>query len=100
MRISVRVTPRSAKNAVTDFDPEGRLRVYVTAPPTDGQANAAVVEVLAEALGVGRRSLQLVSGATSRTKVFEVADDSPGLASRLAALRDEPAPPPKPTRVR
>ena len=86
MRIEVRVTPRAARNAVGGCDAEGRLRVHVTAPPADGEANAAVSAVLAEAFGVGGRSVRLVSGATSRTKLFEVEGDEAELRRRLGAL--------------
>ena len=86
MRIEVRVTPRAGRNAVGGVDAEGRLRVRVSAPPSDGEANAAVIQVLTEALGVGSRSLRLVSGATSRVKVFEIAGEPETLAERLATL--------------
>ena len=49
------------------------LRVRVNAPPVDGAANEAVIEVLAKALGVAKRAVTIVSGATSRTKVVEVS---------------------------
>jgi hypothetical protein len=61
------------------------LRVRVTAPPVDGRANDAVVVVLAAAFGVPRSSIELVSGETSRTKLFRFAAQSLGeLHARLA----------------
>jgi hypothetical protein len=48
------------------------LKVCVTAPPEDGRANDAVVEVLADWLGVKRRQIEIVSGATNRNKVVRV----------------------------
>jgi uncharacterized protein (TIGR00251 family) len=89
MRIEVRVTPRATRNAVSGRDVEGRLRMHVTAPPADGQANAAVAAVLAEAFGVGGRSVRLVTGATSRTKLFEIEGDEAELQRRLTALTSE-----------
>lgn len=69
-RLTVRVTPKASRNAITV---EGdRLRVYVTTAPTDGKANAAVIKLLAKALGVAKSRLVLVQGATSRDKVFRV----------------------------
>ena len=49
------------------------LRVRVNAPPVEGAANEAVVEVLAKALGVAKRRVSIVSGERSRSKVVEVS---------------------------
>ncbi|MDA5556424.1 DUF167 domain-containing protein [Shimia sp. MMG029] len=68
--IAVRVTPRASRNAVVQ---EGdRLRVYVTVVPEGGKANAAVVKLLAKALGIAKSRLTLVRGQTARDKVFRV----------------------------
>ena len=48
------------------------MKVYVTAPPEDGHANEAVVEVIADWLGVKRRDVEIVRGATSRNKIVRV----------------------------
>ena len=70
MRFSVRVFPKSKKNAV-EKTTEG-FRVRVTAAPTDGRANAAVLKLLAAHLGVAKSKLRVVRGATSRDKVIEL----------------------------
>ena len=68
--IAVRVTPRAARNAVLlDGD---MIRVTVTVVPEDGKANAAVIKLLAKALGVAKSRLVLVRGATSRDKLFRI----------------------------
>ena len=64
------MTPRASRNQLT-FG-EGQLRVQVTAVPEDGRANKAVVELLAEALGVAKSRLTLIRGATARDKVFRL----------------------------
>lgn len=69
--IPVRVTPHAKQNKVQP-QADGSLKVYVTAPPEDGRANEAVVEILAEWLGVKRRDVEIVRGATSRNKVVRV----------------------------
>ena len=51
---------------------DGSVKVYVTAPPEDGRANEAVVETIAEWLGVKRRQVTIVSGATSRNKLVRL----------------------------
>ena len=68
----VRVTPRAGRNAVVADDRS--LRVYVTALPEEGKANAAVVKLLSKAIGVPKSRLRLVRGETSRDKVFRVED--------------------------
>lgn len=68
--LAVRVTPRASRNAVL-LDGE-MLRVMVTVVPEDGKANAAVVKLLAKALGIAKSRLVLIRGATSRDKVFRV----------------------------
>lgn len=71
--ISVRVTPRSSRDAVKGVLPDGKVHVTVTAPPADGAANAAVTKLLAKALKLPPRDVVLIRGAGSREKVFEVA---------------------------
>ena len=68
--LAVRVTPKASRNAV---ERDGAaLRVYVTTVPEGGKATAAVVKLLAKALGVPKSRLELVRGETSRDKVFRV----------------------------
>jgi uncharacterized protein len=82
------VTPRAARPGITQVagaaDGEALALVRVTAAPTDGAANAAVVALLAKALDVAPRELVLVSGATSRLKRFEAPLDEPTVRERLA----------------
>jgi len=68
--IALRVTPKASRNAIVVAQ-EG-LRAYVTVAPEDGKANAAVVKLLAKALGVAKTRLTLVRGQTSRDKVFRL----------------------------
>jgi hypothetical protein len=55
---------------------DGVLRVRVAAPPLEGAANHALVRVLAEELGVARRSVRIVAGAAGRQKLVVVDDVS------------------------
>ncbi len=77
----VRVTPKSSRNAVVV---EGdAVKVYVTAPPADGEANAAVIAVLAKALGIAKSKLAIVRGESSREKTISVE----GLSAEEALRR-------------
>ena len=67
--VAVRAQPGARKNAVLG-EQAGALRVAVTAPPEDGRANAALVEVLKAWLGVKRSQIELLNGPTNRNKVF------------------------------
>ena len=66
--LSVRVTPKAARNAITREN--GEIRVYVTAVPKNGKANAAVAKLLAKALGVAKSRLTLTRSAICRDKLF------------------------------
>lgn len=80
--LAVRAQPGARKNAVLS-EQAGALKVAVTAPPEDGKANAAIVEVLKDWLGVRRSQVELLSGATHRNKVFLVRGVT---VEQLAAL--------------
>ena len=69
--IKVRVQPKSSRNQVDGFQ-DGALRVRVTAAPTEGQANAAVIAILAKTLGVSKSRLEIIRGYSSRDKVVSV----------------------------
>jgi uncharacterized protein (TIGR00251 family) len=71
VRFGVRVQPRASKPEVAGVHGTA-LRVRVAAAPVDGAANAAVIDAIAAALGVARRNVVIVSGATSRSKLVEV----------------------------
>jgi uncharacterized protein (TIGR00251 family) len=67
--LAVRAQPGARKNAVLG-EHSGALKIAVTAPPEDGRANAALVDVLCDWLGLKRSQIELSSGATNRNKVF------------------------------
>ena len=68
--IACRVTPKASRNAVErDGD---ALRIYVTAVPENGKANAAVIKLLAKAMGLPKSRLVLLRGASGRDKVFRI----------------------------
>ena len=71
IRFDLRVSPRASRNAVGGVH-DGALRVKVTAPPVDGKANAAIIKLLAKALGVPKRAVRIVSGESSKTKRVQV----------------------------
>lgn len=70
-RITVRLSPRASREGIAG-ERDGVILVRVTAPPVDGEANEALVRLLAKTLRVPKRAVVIASGATSRTKVIEV----------------------------
>lgn len=66
----VRVTPKASRNVIKQD--AGGLRVYVTAVPENGKANAAVQKLLAKAISVPKSALVLVRGQTARDKQFRI----------------------------
>jgi uncharacterized protein (TIGR00251 family) len=71
-RVDIRVVPRASSNAVDGLR-DGRLIIRVTAPPVDGKATAAAISTLADALGIARSRIAVVSGQTSRNKTVAIA---------------------------
>ncbi len=67
--LAVRAQPGARRNAIVGAQ-AGCLKVAVTAPADQGRANQALVEVLAEALGLKRSQVALLSGQTQRQKKF------------------------------
>lgn len=85
--VAVRVTPRSSKPGIGGWregaDGREELEIRVSAAPTDGKANAAVIKLLAKELGVARSSIEIVSGETSRHKRIALPIDEAEVRARL-----------------
>jgi len=78
--LEVRVQPRARRNEVV-AQADGVFRVRVTAAPEGGEANRAVIALLADALGVAPSRIALVRGAASRDKLFRIERGSLTLPS-------------------
>ncbi len=89
--LAVRLTPGAASDCIdgwaTDADGRPILKVRVRARPVEGEANAALLKLMAKALGVPRSAVTLERGGQSRTKMLAVAGLSEGEAKgRLTDL--------------
>ncbi len=82
MLLTVHVKPGASRTTVGGAY-DGALVVRVAARAVEGQATAAVLVAVADALGVRRREVTLVRGSTSRTKVLDVPDAA---GARVATL--------------
>ena len=86
-RLRVEVRPRASRDEVL-VGPDGTVRVWVTAPPVDGEANQAVREVIARALHCPRAAVAIERGAAARTKLLRVAGlSAESVRARLGAAR-------------
>jgi uncharacterized protein len=71
--LDILVQPRASRAKIGPMH-DGRLKIAVTAPPVDGEANAAVIELVARQLGIARGSVEVVAGASSRRKTLRIAN--------------------------
>jgi hypothetical protein len=70
MRYTIRVIPRAKQNKVVEED--GRVKVYLTAPPVEGRANQALIEVLAAHFQVKKSNVRIIRGEKSRDKLVGI----------------------------
>lgn len=63
--------PRSSRNQVQEIAP-GELKVKLLAPPVDGKANEALIEVLSKHFGVKKSLIRILRGETSQNKMVEI----------------------------
>ena len=90
IRIAIRLTPRGGANRIDGLmhgvDGVTMLKVSVTAPPADGRANDALLQLLAREWHLPRRDLSLVSGIKNRNKLVHVAGDRAALVERIISM--------------
>ena len=82
IRLPIKVVPASSRDGIAGWL-DKTLKVRVTAPAERGKANAAVIAVIAEALGVAHDCIQVVAGQASARKIVEIA----GLSESEVYLR-------------
>lgn len=90
IRLAVRLTPRARSNGIAGVqvmaDGRAALAVRVTSPPVDGEANEALIALLAKAIAAPRRDIRIQSGDTSRLKIIEIAGSPERLRGVLEKL--------------
>ena len=86
VEVQVRVVPRSSRNRIAGVLGE-RLKLQVTSPPVEGEANRAVLELMARSAGLPLRAATLSAGATGRSKTVRLTCDDPAaVAATLETL--------------
>ena len=88
--VTVRLTPKGGRDAIdgieTLSDGSAVLKARVRALPSEGEANAALGRVLAKALSVPPRDVEIVSGHTSRIKRVKISGDATALTLALEKI--------------
>ncbi len=82
VRFSVHVRPRSSRSAIVGVR-EGALDVALTSPPAEGAANEELRKLLARALEVNRRDVNIIVGVASRSKLLEINGITPDVAREM-----------------
>ena len=80
----MRVTPRSSRNELSPGP--GHAVARLNAPPVDGAANTALIDLAAKHFGVAKRDVRLIAGDRARLKRLAIAGDAEALAKIAAAL--------------
>ena len=88
--LSVRLTPKGGRDAIDGIEilSDGRpvLKARVRAAPSEGEANTALCRLIAKAVGVPPRNVNLAAGATARIKRLTIAGDGPTLIAALERM--------------
>ena len=84
--LNVRVIPRANKSTIAGTRDDALL-VRLQAPPVDGAANAELIQLLADVLGVSKRDIEIVSGEQSRGKRVKIRGRTAADVERLLTER-------------
>ncbi|PKM90986.1 MAG: YggU family protein [Firmicutes bacterium HGW-Firmicutes-12] len=71
VQFSLKIQPRAAKNEISGIQGDA-LKLRLTAPPVDGEANEACIRFIAQWLKIARNTVEIVTGHTSRHKIVQV----------------------------
>jgi uncharacterized protein (TIGR00251 family) len=80
--LTLHVQPGARKTEIAGLHGDA-LKIRLAAPPVDGKANAALIEFVAERLGLSKSAVRLTSGQTSRRKILEIDAAPPDVEQRL-----------------
>jgi len=88
--ITVRVTPRMAKDQIYDILDDGTIKIRLTAPPVAGKANKALIRYLAETLEIPASWIEIIAGQNSHDKLISILNlDSEEVQKRILKHLDQ-----------
>jgi uncharacterized protein len=70
--ITVRVTPRAGRTAISGILEDGTVKIRLAAAPVGGSANDALIKYLADVLQVSENQIEIISGHTGRNKLIGI----------------------------
>ena len=90
LTVTVRLTPKGGRDAIDGIeelaDGTPVLKARVRAAPSEGEANDALISLMAKVLGIARRQVSLAAGATSRVKRIRIEGDPPTRVAQLERI--------------
>ncbi len=90
LTLAVRLTPKGGRDSIDGIselaDGTSVLKVRVRAPASEGEANAALVRILATALRIAPRNVRLIAGASARIKRLRIEGTAGALAAALEKI--------------
>lgn len=81
--LAVRVTPRASRNQLVGIQPDGTLKLRLSASPVDGKANQELIKFIADLLDIAPSKIELVAGQSGRNKLVSIT----GLTSDEVQVR-------------
>lgn len=69
--IKVKLLPRSSRSEIVGIE-NNILKVKVTSPPVDGEANKALIQLLAKSLGISKGGVEIIAGKSSKLKTIRI----------------------------
>jgi uncharacterized protein (TIGR00251 family) len=89
--LTVRVIPRARKSEIVKVLEDGTIKIRLTAPPVEGQANEALIRFLSDLLDIPPSRIEIVAGLTSRDKLLSITGADPRKIQEriLSAVKEE-----------
>jgi uncharacterized protein (TIGR00251 family) len=70
--LAVKIIPKANTTGIAGIEPDGTVRIRLTAPPVDDQDNQELVQFLAGLFNIGQQDVEIVAGAESRNKLISL----------------------------
>ena len=86
---TVRVVTRARRREIVGVQDDGSLKIRLTSPPAEGQANAELLDFLADKLDVPKGNIEIVAGEKGREKLISVEGISPSTLTRFWSYTTE-----------